>query len=308
MDLNKIPTVVVVTCIRDLPLLELQAQGVCKYLDRINPVVIVVNEDDPAPWFEYFNQHIRHYYDNHDLTILTRNNDFPGPWQVFRPHRINPWGVGWQTQQVLKLAVADKLQSNSYLVLDSQNFLICPWSACYQGDKIPYRIGHFVMPKETYCKYAASLQLDNIPDLSKHYMSMCTPFYMHTGMIQNLIALQGGFDSFVHYFDQISSVRSEFMLYAVWLEKHGGIEKYHCVTHDYGHPMLRDNRTHFDQDYAKFLFAIGSYPLHAWVSVNHRSWGDMTDQQYKLLCRKLSNYDLVPKFEEYRTNYADYKF
>jgi len=306
--MKEIPSVVTVTCIRDLPLLELQAQGVCKYLDRINPIVIVVNEADPAPWFDYFDQHIRHYYDNHDLTILTRNIDFPGPWQVFRSHESNPWSAGWQTQQVLKLVIADKLQNNSYLVLDSQNFLICPWSACYQGEKIPYREGHFVMPKQAYYNYARTLNLTNLPDLSKHYMSMCTPFYMHTNMVKSLIASQGGLDSFIQFFHQASAIRSEFMLYAVWLEKHGGVENYHCITHDYGHPMLRDHRTEFDNDYKHFLFAIGARPIHAWVSVNHRSWGDMTDQQYEILCRKLSNYNLVPKFEEYRANYIDYKF
>ena len=305
--MKEIPTVVTVTCIRDLPLLELQAQGVCKYLDRINPIVIVVNEADSAPWFDYFDQHIRHYYDKHDLTILTRNIDFPGPWQVFKPHMINPWGVGWQTQQVLKLAIADKLQSNSYLVLDSQNFLIWPWSACYQEDKIPYRLGNFVMPKETYYNYASSLGLTNLPDLSKHYMAMCTPFYMHTNMVSRLIASQGGFDEFVDYFNRASSTRSEFMLYAVWLEKHGGIANFHSITHNYGDSMLRDHRTDFEKLYTNFLLSIGSKSDSPWVSVNHRSWGDMTDQQYQLLRRKLSNYGLVPKFEEYRASYIDYK-
>ena len=307
MDLKKIPTVVVVTCARDLPLLEFQAQSVCKYLDRINPIVIVVNETDPEPWFDYFNQHIRHYYNNHDLTILTRK-DFPGSWAVFKPHMKNPWGVGWQTQQVLKLAVSEKLQSNSYLILDSQNFLISPWSACYQGNLVPYRTGTFVMPKEAYYNYAAYLALDHLPDLSKHYMSMCTPFYMHTNMVQKLIASQGGLDSFIQFFHQASAIRSEFMLYAVWLEKHGGVENYHTITDDFGHPMLRDSRTHFDHLFMDFLLAIGDHAPHAWVSVNHRSWGDMSDQQYQLLCRKLSNYGLVPRFEEYRANYVDYKF
>lgn len=307
MDIKKIPPVVTVTCTRDLSLLELQAQSIFKYLDRINPVYIVVNEVDAGPWFSYFDQNIRHYYNNHDLIILTRDN-FSGDWGVFKPHKNNPWGVGWQTQQILKLAVCDILQSNSYLVLDSQNFLICPWSACYQGNKIPYRKGNFVMPKEAYYNYARSLELDTVPNLDNPYMTMCTPFYMHTGMVQHLMASQGGLNSFIHYFDQVSSIRSEFMLYAAWLEKNGGIEKYHEITYDYGQPMLRDHKTHFDHLYMEFLLAIGSHPTHKWVSVNHRSWGDMSDQQYQLLCKKLSNYNLEPRFDDYRAAYVDYKF
>lgn len=305
--MKEIPAVVTVTCIRDLPLLHLQAQSIAKYLDRTNPIFILVNETDTEAWYQYFDQHIRSLYKAHDLTVLDRSQ-IQGDWQVFKPHQRNPWGVGWQIQQVLKLAIAELLDSDAYLLLDSQNFLIKSWSANFLGDKVPYRKGFFTMPKDAYYNYAANLELDYLPDLSQHYMSMCTPFYMKTDMVKKLIAHYEGIENFVCEFNIISKIKSEFMLYAAWLEKNGGIEKYHEIIDDYGHPMLRDSKTNFNQLYKDFLLSIGSHSTHAWVSVNHRSWGDMTDQQYKLLCRKLSNYGLKPRFDDYRATYIDYQF
>jgi hypothetical protein len=90
---EKLP-VVTVTCIRDLPLLELQAQSISLYLDKTCPVWIIVNEEDTAPWFDYFDKHIRNYYKEHNLTILTLE-DFDGEWNYWIPSQINPWAVGW---------------------------------------------------------------------------------------------------------------------------------------------------------------------------------------------------------------------
>ncbi len=304
--MKEIPTVVTIACDRDLALLQLQAQSICKYLDRINPVCIVINEDNPEICQRYIHDELGEYYKNHALTVLTRDQVIDHV-QVFSPHQKNPWGLGWQIQQVLKLAVSYQLSSNAYLVLDCQNFLIKPWSACFLGDRLPYRRGFFAMPKQAYYNYAASVELDQLPDLTdNHYMSMCTPFYMHTGMVMSLIEHFDGLDNFAFNFNRISRIKSEFMLYAAWLEKHGGIEKYHEQTHDFGHPMLRDSRTDFDKKFLQFLFSIGTHETHAWVSVNHRSWGDMSDEQYQVLCKKLSNYDLHPDFEKYRENYVDY--
>jgi len=304
----KITPVVVVSCVRDLALLELQAQSISKYLDTTNPVFIIVNEQDPDVWFDYFNKHIRHYYAHHQLTILHKQ-EVAGSWDIFVSHGINPWSAGWQSQQALKLLISTRLNSEAYLLLDSQNFLIRSWSANYTGDRVPYRTGLFVMPVEAHYSYARSLNINNPPDpLQTGYMAMCTPFYMHAAMVQELIEFTGGTDKFVAWFAQASAIRSEFMLYALWLYKQGGVDQFHAVVEDYANPMLRDSKTNFDQKFSLFLKNIGKHLPHAWVSANHRSWGDMNQSQYQALCRRLSHFQLEPKFDDYRSSYVDYRF
>lgn len=306
---EKIP-IITVTCLRDLPLLELQAQSIKQYLAKDCPVYIVVNEENPEQWFKFFDQHIRHYYNNHKLNIITRES-FNGDWNQWIPSNVNPWAVGWETQQILKLAISKKLTSIGYLVLDSQNFLIRhydPNGYSLSNGKIPYRLGYNSMPAEIWEQYSTTLGVNIlIPDKSTNVLSICTPIYMHTGLVNELLDKQGDIAAFSRWFKSASRIKSEFILYVVWAEKQGGISKLHQAVDDWGNPMLRDC-DNFDAEFENFINAIGIHAPLAWISVNHRSWGDMSNDQYSRLCRKLNEYSLIPKFIDYRSTYIDYKF
>lgn len=299
--------IITVTCSRDLPLLELQAQGIFHYLDKACPIYIIVNESNPIEWLEKFDKTIRHYYANHKLKILFRDA-FPGEWWQWIPSKINPWHVGWETQQILKLAVAKHLDSEAFLICDSQNFLIKEWSADYElpKDTIPYRTGRFSMPVEIWEQYSKALDVELSPPTDQT-ISMCTPMFMHTQLVQGLLTTKGGVEGFSQWFKNASRIKSEFILYTIWAEKHGGINRLHQKVADWGGPYLRDSKT-FSEDFEKFIQFVGVVPSHAWVSVNHRSWGDMDDDQYNRLKVKLLEYNLNPKFDEYRSTYIDYKF
>lgn len=305
--MNEIIPLITVTCVRDLALLDLQAQSISQYLSVNCPVYLVVNEEYPAEWDEFFNKHLRHYYKNHQLTILYRN-DFQGEWAQWIPHAINPWAVGWETQQILKLAISTKINSKGYFILDSQNFLIDHWSTeLYNGadDKIPYRYGHFVMPMEIWDQYSNALGI-NIDPPTKDTMSICTPMFMNTSLVNSLIESNGGLLEFSKWFKNSSRIKSEFILYLLWAEKNGGLLKYHFCVPDWSNPYLRDSRE-FEKDFDYFINFIGKVKSHVWVSANHRSWGDMTDHQYSELCSKLSSYNLIPHFDKYRSEYIDIK-
>lgn len=305
--MNEIIPLITVTCLRDLPLLDLQAQSIHRYLDIECPVYLIVNEESPDEWNDYFNQHLRQYYKKHQLTILYRN-DFAGEWTQWVPHAINPWAVGWETQQVLKLAIATKITAKGYFILDSQNFLIDNWStALYEvpGDKIPYRFGHFVMPMEIWDQYSSALSIDVEPP-TKDTMSICTPMFMSTALVNSLIEVNGGLLEFSKWFKNASRIKSEFILYLLWAEKNGGLLKYHFCVPDWSNPYLRDSNQ-FAADFDYFINFIGVVKTHVWVSANHRSWGDMTDEQYRTLLVKLKDYGLFPNFLEYRANYVDIK-
>lgn len=302
---EKVP-VITVTCFRDLALLDLQAQSIGLYLATDTPVYIIVNEEDPTAWIEYFDKHLRHYYDQHKLTILFRR-DFTGEWAQWIPSPINPWAVGWETQQILKLAIAKHIDSVGFLILDSQNFLVRPWdpnSYDFSQGKIPYRTGHFAMPLDIWDQYCESLSV-SLPPPSHYTMSMCTPFFMHTKLVQGLIDSKGGVLEFSRWFKTASRTKSEFILYAVWAEKHNAMKRCHYpvgVVNDWANPYLRDSKT-FDEDFNKYVSFIGEHIPHAWASANHRSWGDMTEEQYARLKDKLSEFNLVPNFDDYRANY-----
>ena len=300
--------IVTVTCTRDLPLLDLQAQSIARYLDRDMPVYLIINEEDPTEWYSFFNQNIKRYYKNHKLTILERN-DFKGAWHTWVSSKVNPWAVGWETQQVLKLIIAEHIAEKQYLILDSQNFLIRTWSADqYASDKVPARPGHFVMPVEIWEQYSHNLNVVVEPPTSET-MSICTPIFFSTDVVKQLINHTGGYDNFAWWFKNASRIKSEFILYALWLEKLGGLDQFHkmfTVPEDWGNPMLRDCNSEDEFNY--FIEHIGTHYPHAWVSANHRSWGNMTDDQYARLCKKLAEYTLIPHFKNYRQTYTDIKF
>lgn len=305
--MTKNTPIITVTCVRDLPLLDLQAQSIGQYLDKNMAVYLIVNEEDPTEWFKFFNNHIKHHYQNHTLTILTRN-DFKGAWNTWINSNINPWAVGWETQQVLKLIIAEHIKEPQYLILDSQNFLIREWSTdYYDSNKTPARPGHFVMPTEIWEQYSKNLNI-NVDLPTSDTMSICTPIFFNTDAVKQLIEHTGGYDNFAWWFKNASRIKSEFILYALWLEKQGGLNKFHkmfTVPEDWGNPMLRDCNS--AEEFEFFIDKLGIHYTHAWVSANHRAWGNMTDQQYQTLCTKLKPYQLVPNFDEYRASYVDIK-
>jgi hypothetical protein len=300
--------IITVTCFRDLALLDLQAQSIGRFLSTDCPVYIVVNEEDSTEWVEFFNKNIRHYYSKHNLTLLTRS-DFKGAWNTWIPSQVNPWAVGWETQQVLKLIIAEHIKAPQYLILDSQNFLISEWSPTrYSSNKVPARPGHFVMPVEIWEQYSKNLDVSVEPPTSDT-MSICTPIFFDTNAVQQLIAHTGGYENFAWWFKNASRIKSEFILYALWLEKLGGLTKFHdmvTVPEDWGNPMLRDCNS--EEDFNWFIENVGAHRTHAWVSANHRAWGNMTADQYQRLSNKLLSYNLIPHFDEYRNNYVDLKF
>jgi hypothetical protein len=301
--MRKIP-LVTITCARDLALLELQAQSLSIHLTESCVIYIIVNEADPKAWQEYFDQYIRSYYDNHNLNIIYRS-EFDINWNSWIPSPRLNWSMGWEQQQVLKLAVANKLNSVGYLVLDSQNFLIWPWLPTTKiNNQVPYRTGKFVMPLSTWSDYCTELEIVE-PYPTDDTLSICTPIFLHTKLVKSLIKFKGSLDNFSQWFKSIPG-KSEFILYLLWAIKNGGFEKYHYRVSDvidgWSGAYLRDSPT-FDQDFESFINFVGVHRPHSWISINHRSWGDMSDQQYNDTMNKLSEFKLVPNFAEYRKDY-----
>lgn len=300
--------IITVTCYRDLQLLDLQAQSINLYLDKKCPIYIIVNEDDPSLWFQEFEK-IKVYYRDHNITIY-KKHDFLNDWGYWPCNsRSNPWSLGWQTQQVLKIFISKKIDFTRFLILDTQNFLIRPWSPdsiSNKDDKIPARWGIYVMPESIIDDYSKKLNLQKSIDI-KNLMSICTPIFLRKDLCDSLIDNFGGEKKFIEWFNLASSKKSEFVLYYLWAEYLKSFNEYHYyVDSDWGGPYLRD--CYDKKSFYNFFRKIGSQKSSVWVSVNNRAWGNMDEYQFDLLCKKLKKYRLFPNFLEYRKNYIDFKF
>ncbi len=294
---------VVVTCIRDLALLDLQAQSMQQYLEPGTTVYIIVNEADPKYWDDYFNEHIRHYYHKHNLVVLYKQ-EFAAVWAL----RRNPISAGWEDQQILKLLIAEKISEPYYLILDSQNFLVYPFKkndfAMIDG-KIPYRTGRYVMQISTWHDYARSVGI-LLNEPTHNTMAICTPLFMRTSLVKNLIAHHKGEVEFSIWFHTASRIKSEFILYLFWAEKCGGFNTHHYEKAGWTGSHLRDC-PNLHQAVNEFLNHTGKVKHQLWSMINHRAWGDMRESDFQAVCNKLQEYNLTPHFDDYRANYVDIK-
>jgi len=300
MSLENTCPLVTVTCRRDLSLLELQAQSFDKYLQEKSAIIIIVNETDPTAWNESFSTNIAHLYKRHNLTILYAR-DFAIDWDLSISNLIV---TRWISQQILKLAVAEKIETPYYFVLDSQNFLVNYWSfkKRLKDGKAPYRVNHLEWALQAYNNYRGWLALSQSDGYDK--MSICTPTYLNTEMVKRLIATKGDIMKFSQWFFSYGETKSEFALYLAWLEFNGGIEKYHYPVHNWVHPMLRDSFD-FKKDVSYFIENVGKETFHRWSSINFRAWLDMDDQQVRAVINKLKTLGLSPNIKKFRQEWQE---
>ncbi len=293
---------VVVACNRDIPLLELQAQSIYKYLTPGTNIYIIVNELDTDRWYNEFAK-FQHLYSKHKLTVIPASNfdilDSPKASTKYRK-----W-AGWDTQQVLKLAIATVIEDENYLVVDCQNFLVSEFNPIDYviNGKSFYRISNMTMPKDTWQDYTSELGLSI--DYPEMCMSICTPIFLNRSLVESLINRQGSLLGFSFWFNKVAKLKSEFMLYLLWAEENGGIDKHHFLINelqDWASPYLRDSQT-FKKDFSSYLENLGKHKPHKWTSINFRAWGELSDSQYNQLVVKLQQFGLNPNFESFRAQY-----
>jgi hypothetical protein len=293
--------IVTVTCERDLSLLELQAQSFDRFLYENSEIIIVVNEKDPSKWKDFYQKNIEKWYKRHSVKIYY-HSDFDINWNLFIK---NDQVTGWVRQQILKLAVSNKLNSPAYLILDSQNFLVNFWSFKNKiiENKIPYKPGKLEWAEIPYKNY----QLFFDPSANhKGFLntSISTPFFIKTELAQQLVNSFGGNLKFSKWFFDYSDIKSEFALYTAWITVNDYTEKYHYETKNWIHPMLRDS-VNFNQDVEYYLENVGKYTPHRWSSINFRAWLNMSPEQFKKINDKLNEFRLFPNVGKFREEYRD---
>ena len=122
-------TLVVVACIRDLEQLYIMFKSIEKYLSPCK-FVIVVNEDDNGVvlWNMWFSEN-SHYLSKHQVQIFTRKEVLSkqvAEWHTNNSNVVWAANDGWISQNILKICVAEKINTKEYILLDSKNFFIKP--------------------------------------------------------------------------------------------------------------------------------------------------------------------------------------
>lgn len=112
---------VTVTCDRDLPIMLLQADSIGKFLceESTHWVIIQSSSKTPEMWMNLLNP----YYNKTCSLKVLDGKIFK---RALASNNSSYYKAGWIDQQLLKLLVADRINSDAYLVLDSKNIFIKP--------------------------------------------------------------------------------------------------------------------------------------------------------------------------------------
>jgi hypothetical protein len=280
--------IVVVSCLRDIHLLSLQAQSIHKHLSSSHDIYILVNEkDNVGDWNLKYDRYCKHWYANHNVTVIYKK-DFDCNWSRNGNYKFR----GWEDQQILKLAVSELINYDSYFVLDSQNFLIKKWNTKNYPiiqNKIPNRNSNFTMSSETYHEYCKFLEIT--PNhFDKDFMSISTPLFLKTSLVRSLIGSNGGIKSFSKTFFNFKHHPSEFLLYFLWAEKQGGFYKHHYdVKQSWNGPMVRYMKSDWTLDN---LFEKIEKTQGSWISITNDSWKFCSADEKQKLSNILKNHGL----------------
>lgn len=169
----------------DRILQEIQARTLSLFMDDkfVNNVVFVFNEERTMEREKFFAER-----------ILTQLGVFGNKHKLFFAEDIdsdNSGGSGWRTQQALKLAVARRVTSDLYYVLDAKNHFIRPIvKADLFGPRSRPR-SFWARPtgnlRECFIKTCSFFEIDSAPYMLKA-MPATTPYMLYREHVLGTIA------------------------------------------------------------------------------------------------------------------------
>ena len=188
-------------------------------------------------------------------------------------------------QQVMKLAMAERYQSDAILFADSDLVFVRPFSALdiYQGDLLRLWRGQRGPNQRTdrryrnwYAMAAAVCQLEDPDAINGSYIAQLTS-WRHENVVQLYRQIEAGRNSgwlvrLLRYIDF-----SEFVLYGVFAE--------HCLSAQHGHYLDKQNLCHsswfFDvqtpEDVSSFIGQMSPHQVAVHLQSNLGMSADMLD-------------------------------
>lgn len=198
---------VTITCTKDKKLQELQSYSINLMIDTPCDHYIVI-EDTVLSIDEWYSI-LSPYYTKHRLHLV--------PTLLSSEYYANDTRIknGWHRSAILKLLIADKVQSNRYLILDSKNFFIRKQTLSLW----PLNDGNGIVEK--YCSHTWK-EIDkfclknNIVIPIETYMS-ATPFVVNTNIVKEILK----FDIHSLFFKKADWWSSELLLYSIFTQYFG---------------------------------------------------------------------------------------
>jgi hypothetical protein len=200
---------VTVTCTRDCGIQELQSYSLDLMVSKpCNHYVIV---EDCKTDIEEWRSMLAPYYTRHRLHLIPGSSLLSPEYYINDSKKKN----GWHRQQLCKLLIADKIQSEKYLILDSKNFFIHKQLL----DDWPLNEGNGVLDDYD------SLGWFGVDDfcfkhniaIPKKVYNATTPFMVHTAIVKKIIE----FDILPVFFNKKRIWSSEFFLYSIFTQHVG---------------------------------------------------------------------------------------
>jgi len=198
---------VTVTFSTDFDAMLLQASSLEFVIDNVTHFVII---QDTKIELSEWQSALSPYYTRHKLVLI--QNDL-----VLQS--------GWRQQQILKLEIAKKINTENYLILDSKNFFIKPftltdWNVPHGNGSlfIYYKGNKKRMDVDVFLEKTSKKYKKEIPKLHIDYM---TPYKMNTSIVNSIICT----DYTSLFFED--ELPSEFALYNMFLPNS---ELLHCSS------------------------------------------------------------------------------
>ena len=210
----------------EVDLLILQARSMDRYLDPGLLQELVVIDNSARGMRPTHVARLRQEYGKHAEAL-----------RVLRPHDIAavPRSVGWQAQQVLKLAVARLLSTRHYVALDAKNHLVAPVERsfflspegkprvnAYSYENHPLRRG-----LERVLRYVGLEPADYV----QWFTATVTPFVLETAQVDSLIADVERASGRAFADEFVNADLLEFFLYSAWTVSRGAPLDQHFDLH-----------------------------------------------------------------------------
>jgi hypothetical protein len=200
----------------ELPLLELQARSMAKFLDPsyVARIVVLDNTDSGIP--ERTRRRIARRYGS-----LQERVEFMRSSLLIRP----PIASGWYSQQVLKLAVSSLVETATYVTLDAKNHFVreSHRSDFEAADGRPFANfhGYETHPHRASLERVLAYKGLNAEQFIPRFGATATPFTLYTDKVRSLIAdvERSAGTSFSAEF--IREGLTEYFLYSAWLISQG---------------------------------------------------------------------------------------
>jgi len=200
---------VTVTCARDFGIQQLQSYSIDLMITKPCNHYVVIEDSEISQ--ESWQAMLSPYYTRHNLYIISGRSLLSSDYYSNDSVNRN----GWHRSVVLKLLVAEHIQSEKYLIIDSKNFFVCQQSL----DDWPLEDGNG-MTVDCDCfrwHVVKEFCTNNLIDFPEKVYMAVTPFVVDTNIVKKIIK----FDILPLFFDKKNWWCSEFFLYSIFTQYFG---------------------------------------------------------------------------------------